>query len=737
MPQKSLQKQKTSQDLLNEPQGYLPWRLIHSDLYKGYLSSKFDSSLNHCFSSVQGRDFEDGVFKLLIKEADEPKTSAADLLALYKLIRKSQQLVARKHAFYRVLARNPNTPESLLFKLWGSFPAQFLQNPITDLWSFASPETIKEKLPLEVKLSIYIHLIKKGKFIENHFFFPDNERRVCAKASIGSYPKSHPINYQKTVSLECLRSPKYKKKTERYFAMDPIEDIRAIVAGGTLKEETIMKLAEDKSEMVRQALAKNRAIPKNAHNLLSLDSSKKVRLSLAENNLVGFSETIKSGWGGFDFIKNSYLTANKISDYDGLLNLAKDDEIDIRIALAKNSARSSEALYLLASDKNEIVRSTVAQNYPIDSKTYHKLVGDTIVVRQALALNDGLTIKQKIELINDSNSLVRNAVVDKYRGVSKYFWEKALGSNESVRASLAARSGVPGDVLVQLAKDPSNDVRRNLQVRLRTNDFQQRTQTNINLVDILSRDTDSKIRAEILKDWRISDKRLGELVFDPEEKVRLSLAKRSFGVDIDYYGQLAIDESSKVRLAAAKNILFFGHSWGTHNQPVNTENFSNLKSVESFLLPQTHDKCDQIRLNLAESIFTPAVTLNELVDDVSEKVRKRLLCRKFFPRDVYIRLSLKPKTRKLLWKGNGFCLTSNVLRHSALSTNAYVRAMTARNAQTPIRVLRKLVNDKCWLVRGQLAQNPSCPKNLIAQLSNDNEKLVQQTANIRLKKYDS
>ena len=47
---------------------------------------------------------------------------------------------------------------------------------------------------------------------------------------------------------------------------------------------------------------------------VSLDSSKKVRLNLAENNLVGFSETIKSGWGGFNFIKNSYLTANKIGE---------------------------------------------------------------------------------------------------------------------------------------------------------------------------------------------------------------------------------------------------------------------------------------------------------------------------------------------------------------------------------------------------------------------------------------
>jgi hypothetical protein len=59
--------------------------------------------------------------------------------------------------------------------------------------------------------------------------------------------------------------------------------------------------------------------------------------------------------------------------------------------------------------------------------------------------------------------------------------------------------------------------------------------------------------------------------------------------------------------------------------------------------------------------------------------------------------------------------------------------MTARNGKTPISILRKLGIDKCWLVRAQLAQNPSCPVDLIIQLSNDNDNLVKQTAAIRLK----
>ena len=103
-----------------------------------------------------------------------------------------------------------------------------------------------------------------------------------------------------------------------------------------------------------------------------------------------------------------------------------------------------------------------------------------------------------------------------------------------------------------------------------------------------------------------------------------------------------------------------------------------------------------------------------MVDDPSEQVREALLCRKNIQRDIYIRMALKPKTKKFLKEDNGFfCLTSNVLRHSSLSSNAYLRAMVARNGQTPIRVLRKLANDKCWLVRGQLAKNPRCPKELI------------------------
>ena len=105
------------------------------------------------------------------------------------------------------------------------------------------------------------------------------------------------------------------------------------------------------------------------------------------------------------------------------------------VVVLKKTLRSGDA------DKDEVVRSAAAQNYSIDAKTYNKLASDTVVVRQVLALNGALTNKQKIQLTNDACSLVRQAVVANYRGVSKYFWQKVLNSDESIRAYLATRSG--------------------------------------------------------------------------------------------------------------------------------------------------------------------------------------------------------------------------------------------------------------------------------------------------------
>ena len=702
-------------------------------------SSKNDSSPN---LSGAGHDLEEGDFDRWIKAAANPKTSSICLSGLYELIKKSKETIKRKNEFYRTLACNPNTLESLLFKLWESFPSQFLQNPITELWSFTSASTIANKIPGEVKLTIYMYLIQRGNFNENNFFFPDDER-ICSVRSFmnpGWYLNYKP-GYRQNLSF-----PKYIKETENYFAMDPNKDVRAIIASFTLKEETMIKLAEDKSADVRLALAKNGAISKKAHELLSLDSLKKIRISLAENNFVVIGNLAIHPLDNRKEIKwKKILTErsknifNTLNDYDGFLILAYDHETRIRMAAAGNSKTPCCALDFLASDKDELVRSTVARNGSIDFKAYRKLFNDDTVVRQALAQNERLTIKQRLELLNDVSHLVRDNVVTAYRGTSKMFWEKALSNaSHSLRLTLASRSGVPGEVLLKLAVDPSIKVRTTLLERLENSCFQQRTETNSKLIEILSRDKVPRIRSYALDDWRISPKRLKELVFDPSESVRQSLAARPFGLDLDSYGKLAIDRKRSVRLTAARYMLPFGHAWGTHNQQVSTDDISNLESLETFLLPQTHDIDQAVRLNLAKSKYTPAELLNNLVDDASEQVREALLCRKNFPRDTYIRLALKPKTKKLLKEYNGFfCLTSNVLCHSALSSNAYIRAMVARNVRTPVLVLRKLANDKCWLVRGQLAKNPRCLKELIIELSKDNEKLVRQTAAIGLKKYDS
>jgi hypothetical protein len=591
-----------------------------------------------------------GITPALLNEAANPETPVATLTELYR---------SNKPEILKALAENPGTPEELLFGLWESYPNAFLNNPITDLWLLLGAFAIEEKIPMDTKLKIYMHLIDTGEFCAHQIFFPVEQRKEYALTRALKTCRYH--SWRKNNS-----SNKYDDQMESYLAVDPSENVRVIIAANTVQTELISLLSKDTSENVKKELAKNPKAPAAILFTLAFDKNEKVRAALAGSPSV-----------------------------DSNISQILSNDVNMVVALLAANPKAC----------HRVLEKLIHHNNP--------------EIRQTLAKNPSLNYKKRIDLLKDVSPLVSSAAVIHYKGLSQVFWQMALNiSSVSVRETLVSQSGIPGKFLKRLAKDPSVNVRQRLVLRLRTNRFQQSTKTNKVLVDILSRDPEPKIRADVLNDYRISSQRLRKLIIDPEEEVRLSLAKRIPRIDLHNYQYLAIDDSPKVRLAAAKNMLLFGHAWGTLNQSINMHNFPHLQDLEKFLSPQTQDICEAIRLNLAKSIFTPAKTLNELVNDPSGKVKKALLNRNTFPRDVYIKLAQRSRTKALLKQDPGFGLTVDVLRYTSNSNNAYVRAMTARNGKTPISLLRKLANDKCWLVRKQLARNPRCPKDLINKLSN-------------------
>jgi hypothetical protein len=50
----------------------------------------------------------------------------------------------------KAVARNPNTPDKVLLKLWEKFPETILENPVITLWEFSSSKPIAERIPKKV-----------------------------------------------------------------------------------------------------------------------------------------------------------------------------------------------------------------------------------------------------------------------------------------------------------------------------------------------------------------------------------------------------------------------------------------------------------------------------------------------------------------------------------------------------------------------------------------------------------
>ncbi|MDC0309297.1 hypothetical protein OAL72_00955 [bacterium] len=585
---------------------------------------------------------------------------------------------------HRMLAFNPNTPEEILQTLWIYWPEAILENPIIDIWDLTESIPLCERLNKHVIWAWYHYLTRTKQHDKINTYIPIK------------YRYEFPLNY---TSLAY------------WLAEDPSKEIRIKVASQTRKPEVQAILARDEDNEVKIALASNYHISTYCHRVLAAYLKEDVQLAVARNNRVemgpdnGFEILLYSD---FDAVRAEAAGNPKVlRDHLAKISL-KDESIKVRVQAAKNANLGIELHKQTQSTNRVPILEALAENKFADTEFLTRLAtSKNPRLRAAAARNPKTPGALQMKLCRDENPKVRENFVGLHECGNNFFDAAVAGGDRELKCKLADMSGRSKDQLIALATDSDVPVRRAVARRLKRGRFQHYTDTNVELVDLLSKDCDYKIRRAMVSDYRLNQKRLDEMAYDKGSTVRKEVA-RHHNTGTAGLALLLKDKVFRVRFQAALNVLRKCWSWGRHNGVLPLMDVKHLGSclsqIEKLLLIAAKDPSEKIRRLISSHKWTPAKVLASMIHDSDKTVHKQLSARSEFPRDAMIRLAQQNDGRSLF--KYTLTLSGKVLARLAKSRNEFTRAMAARNCRTPIVTLKQLALDKSSFVKLKLEQNP-------------------------------
>lgn len=132
------------------------------------------------------------------------------------------------------------------------------------------------------------------------------------------------------------------------------------------------------------------------------------------------------------------------------------------------------------------------------------------------------------------------------------------------------------------------------------------------------------------------------------------------------------------------------------------KSFHELNMQSSLGLISTSDEETHIKLIIAGNPHTSKHLLQQLSDDINEKIRSRIAENENTPK--------------------------NILEKLAYDKSPIVRLGVCDNPKTPVNLLRQLASDESEEVRLGLSENPNCPQELLEILSEDENSFVSAAA---------
>ncbi|MFN6044389.1 MAG: hypothetical protein ACK49I_02855 [Verrucomicrobiota bacterium] len=644
------------------------------------------------------------------------------------------------------LATNPNTPESVLHRLWLRFPLAILQNPILSYRSFTTGESFTKLLPSSNKLALYSALRKEEQFEEIETWFPEKERSDWFRPYWERGEVERTIASDQLHEIDCHLATDPSALVRRtmltrvggsalhLYAKDREVEIRLALtrllpttAYLDKHESHLVPIADtlstDAAEEVRAGVAACKSLSAEAHTRLAKDASPLVREKLAANG--GCVDPEETGWRELlkDGDKSCELVAKNVACPDSVrLDLTSHAASGVRVEAWKklnfSKCQLTEKLAqkidnLFADPVMSTEREEVAANRSITPTVIERVIHCGPDITRVLAANNALSPSHLSVLLQMDDEQTASIAM-KHSTTNDLLRQGLAHPSPKVRVVLA---GLPlpymQDLRYKLAVDPALEVREAVFDYIKNHVKDHRGRKISEILTVLSHDPGVKFRARIIEDYRLPSEEVDRMGKDKSVRVRLNvLRRRSWRLTTDY--GLLDEKRVLVRCKAAEII-----ARSLDFSPFKEMNDRVLNRLESKIAA---DPSPEVRVILAGAYDASAKILRKLIKDPSPEVQRELTER-YLPRTP-------GDTAKWSEKKTG------VLKDLEAHRNPYIRAIAATSNVIGKFRTRRMATDRCWYVRAMLAKNIK-DSTILETLSKDKHPLVCEYANEKLERFKS
>ena len=592
----------------------------------------------------------------------------------------------------RTLSRNPNTPIDILFELWESYPEEYILNPIRDYWSLASCEPELSTWPTKTRWSIYKHLISIDDYKSITLIFRIDERLAFASSHFSSDKDA----LERAEHLAKDASEEVIIKLLEYNSWDAAR----INMLASMQSKTFERLANHKSQAVREVVASFRGTPPHIRMILSADPIVDVRLALANESYRGKGAYVmRDLWETLANDEHPQVRARICKHYginaSSISKLSYDDDFSVRMAVAASPSISHDAGLLLADTADEKILLALAQNNKINSDLLEDLAfRELFNLWKAILSNRNASSKVIKYILSNCEADVQLGIFNNPRFDKCMLKKFSRLIGTQAKKELATKGGVKASILFELTNDSDHRVRLSLVFRLNIGKFHHETPNNLRLIDLLVNDSSPTVRAAIVHDFRISKDQLTRLGMDASSKVRRSVANNLYRTSNETLVALCDDNNSRVRKATCENILYRLQLHRTY-QRYNSY-FELYKRARNSLVSLSSDSSKDIRLIIANASESPPKALDTLLRYGSKAESKVVQKLRKFPYGAILDFDIDhtwPSNVKLGKTVSPCTPSSTALDLFSLRDNQFLKMMTARYHRTKISTLRALSRD--------------------------------------------
>ena len=302
-----------------------------------------------------------------------------------------------------------------------------------------------------------------------------------------------------------------------------------------IEKESLKKILDTKLELIMSAMKSHSEKIKSKH------PAKQAMQKIAQAKNPSVLEKYTAGMNlkeRKDFIKIllEYDLSSEMSSF-----FARDEDKEVRSAVARNHGTPAEILTRLANEEYELVisvRNSAIKNPNMPIEILTRLANDEDeVVRLYVAENPNTPAEVFSLLEKDKASRVRSYVALNPNTPSKVLTRLANDEDEFVRSSVLSNPNTPIELLNLFASDPNSVARMNVAYNFNT---------PAKTLALLASDEDVWVKRGVAKNPSAPLEALTRLARDKDKIVR-SLVAANPNIPLEVLTQLARDKNKKVR----------------------------------------------------------------------------------------------------------------------------------------------------------------------------------------------